>query len=621
MLIAYDFEVFSNTPNGDWCCVLVDLLSGKETKIVNDSNAMKAYFNEHKDFIFCGYNSRSYDVNILKAILLGISPARMNDWIIKEERKAFELDPRINELVVNSYDAMYSKMLSLKRLEAFMGDDIEETSVPFDKTETLTEDEWKSVLFYCEHDVFETIKVMTKSKEEFFSQWGLIKEFNLPLRLFGKTKTQLTAEILECSPRNFGDEWDIPEPDYECKIEKTRRVYDWFFDGENLENSEKHDVELFGVPHTFGLGGCHSAVPNFVGRRNILSADVASFYPSLMIQYDLLSRATNKKERFEEIYKDRLRLKAEGKKKEQAPRKIVLNSTYGASGDKYNKLYDPRQGHRVCVTGQIMLTDLEEQMSEFSDILQSNTDGVLVACSSENKETLMSIGKDWEKRTRMNLEYDYYPNARLYQRDVNNYLLVSEDKKHIKGKGAVVKSLSELDNDLAVVNKAVRAFFIDGTEPSETVLTNKNLIDFQKIYVKSSKYEYVYWGAEVVEEKRKNPETNRMKTYREMKKEGQILNNKTFRVFASLEKTGTLMKSKGYKTDISRFSGAPENLFVYNKSVKGKTVDEFPKLDKIWYINKVWEEIIKFVCSKDEMKKFSFEELKGIARAKVAETM
>lgn len=348
-----------------------------------------------------------------------------------------------------------------------------------------------------------------------------------------------------------------------------------------------------------------------------------AFYPSLNIEHDLLSRNPRHKEKFVEIYKKRLQLKAEGKKKEQAPYKIVLNSTFGASGDCFNKLYDPRQCHRTCMTGQIFLLDLMENLGDVCEIVACNTDSVYVSYELENRDKIIEICHDWERRTKMKLEYEDYVNCLLCQRDVNNYLIIPQDKdkKHVKGKGAVVKSLSELDNDLAIVNKAVRAFFIDGTLPSETVLTSKNLIDFQKIYVKSSKYEYVYWGAEVVEEKRKNPETNRMKTYREMKKEGQILNNKTFRVFASLEKTGTLMKSKGYKKEISRFSGAPENLFVYNKSVKGKTVDEFPKLDKMWYINKAWEEIIKFVCSKDEMKKFSFEELKGIARAKVAETM
>lgn len=50
-----------------------------------------------------------------------------------------------------------------------------------------------------------------------------------------------------------------------------------------------------------------------------------AFYPSLMLEHQLLSRNPRHKEKFVEIYKKRLQLKAEGKKKEQAPYKIVLD--------------------------------------------------------------------------------------------------------------------------------------------------------------------------------------------------------------------------------------------------------------------------------------------------------
>ena len=154
MILCYDFEVFSKTPNGDWCVVIVDLLTGEETHIVNDTDKMKRFYESHKDFVWAGYNNRTFDNNILKGILLDIEPRVMNDWLIEQDKKAFELDRRINEIQLYSFDAMYSKILSLKRLEAFMGDDIEETHIPFNTTKTLTEEDWKSVLYYCAHDVY-----------------------------------------------------------------------------------------------------------------------------------------------------------------------------------------------------------------------------------------------------------------------------------------------------------------------------------------------------------------------------------------------------------------------------------------------------------------------------------
>lgn len=75
-----------------------------------------------------------------------------------------------------------------------------------------------------------------------------------------------------------------------------------------------------------------------------------------------------------------MQLKKEGKKKEQQPYKIVLNSTYGASKDKYNNLFDPLQANNVCINGQLMLLDLIEKVIEGvpgAKLIQSNTDGVM----------------------------------------------------------------------------------------------------------------------------------------------------------------------------------------------------------------------------------------------------
>lgn len=275
MLLCYDFEVFSKTPKGEWCCVLVDLLTGEETRIVNDPEKMKAFYEAHKNYIWCGYNSRSYDTNILKAILLDIKPAVMNDWLIEQDKKGFELDDRIGKIQLYSFDVMYNKMMSLKRLECFMGDSIEETEVPFDTTENLTPEQWEQTLYYCSHDVWETIKVMTKSKAEFFAHWSLVKEFGLPLSMISKTKAQLTAEILECEKREFNDEWDLPEPDYDCKLDKYKFVHDWFFDPENRELGKQTTVKIGGLDTVIGWGGVHSAKPNVFEKGDLLNVDVA----------------------------------------------------------------------------------------------------------------------------------------------------------------------------------------------------------------------------------------------------------------------------------------------------------------------------------------------------------
>ena len=70
----YDFEVFAY----DWCVTIINPIQNIETIIVNDSDALKSYYNNHKNEIWVGYNSRNYDTFIMKSILLGINPKKTN---------------------------------------------------------------------------------------------------------------------------------------------------------------------------------------------------------------------------------------------------------------------------------------------------------------------------------------------------------------------------------------------------------------------------------------------------------------------------------------------------------------------------------------------------------------
>lgn len=277
------------------------------------------------------------------------------------------------------------------------------------------------------------------------------------------------------------------------------------------------------------------------------------------------------------------------------------------------------------MTGQIMLVDLVEQIEPYCKVLALNTDGALVEVDSEeNKQLVVDLCHDWERRTKMTLEFDSYPNARLFQRDVNSYIIIPEGHSS-KGKGALLKDQSELDYDCPILNKAITAFFKDGIEPLETVFENKNFIDFQKVFVRSSKYRYVYLGAVVEEQKVKNPETNRMNTVRTMVSSGKVLTDKTYRVFASTEESGTLYKSLDYGKNLAKFAGAPENCFIENGDIKGKSTDDYPQLDKLWYVNTIWEKILQFYFPKSIIKSGFFEkvseekleEMKDEVRAKV----
>lgn len=598
MILAYDFEVFRY----NWMVVIADLVAEKEEVIIDDSGKLKSFYESHKDYLWVGFNSSAYDQWILKSILAGYNPYDMNEHLITKKMKGWQFSDSLRDYKLYNYDCYLENKGSLKRLEGYMGSSIHESSVDFRINRPLTEDEIKETVKYCRHDVSETIKVFCKRKSEFDALFSLIKLYNLPLEDITKTKAQCSATVLGAEKHEYDDEWNFPL-EKECieGIKKYTNVVDWFSSSESRVPNAELNVVVGGCPCTFAQGGVHGAIKNYFEKGRFLCADVASLYPSEMIQYNLLSRSAKNKNRYVEIYHKRLQLKAEGKKKEQAPYKIVLNATYGIQNFKYSPMYDPQRAHRVCFLGQLALLDLSEKVEHLGQISQLNTDGLYIKINETKgcEEEFYRICEDWEKRYRLNLEFDVV--KALYQKDVNNYIEVYEkvDKNGnpiIKAKGAMVKDLSELDYDLPIVNFAIRAYFVYGVPPEKTVQDNNNLIDFQKIYHVSSLYDRALKNCTFSKESYIKEETGRKNTRTVWNNDGIVFETeRTFRVFASKDQNeGSLYKQKIGKNP-EKFAGSPEHCFIENGNIVGKTCEEYiDVLDKQWYIDEAYRRIRQF---------------------------
>ena len=293
-MLFYDFEVFKH----DWLVVIMDTDTQTETVIVNNEDKLIDFYNQNKPNIWIGYNSNGYDRYILKAIICGFSPQEVNDWIIKQKNQGWEFSSLFNQVQLYSYDTQISKLKSLKQLEAFMGHDIRETSVPFDIDRKLTEDEIKDVIRYCRHDVQETIEVFMFQIEEFQSQLALINEFNLPIRNISKTKPQLSSTILNAVIKHHDDEMDIEIVDI-IKLNKYDYVRTWYKN--NRDYDKVLETDIAGVPHVFAWGGLHGAINNYHEEGFFINMDVASMYPAIMIEYDFLSRNVANKDKYRHI--------------------------------------------------------------------------------------------------------------------------------------------------------------------------------------------------------------------------------------------------------------------------------------------------------------------------------
>lgn len=566
MLNFIDFEVFKY----DWLCVIINPIENIKTICVNDTDKLRKYYEEHKEQIFIGQNIRGYDQYIFKGLLLGMNPKYINDKIINNDTPGYKISDAFNKINLNIYDVKPNRQTSLKAMECFMGESIEETDVPFDIDRKLTKEEIASTIKYCTCDVENTLKVFNINIADFKSQIELIKTFKLPFKSVSKTKPQLTAQILKATPKNYSDEWNYTIPST-AKIKKYKSVIEWFKNPKNKDYDKFLEIDIAGVPHTFAWGGLHGAIKKYNGCGYFVNVDVGSYYPSLMIAYGYISRSVQNPKLYEEIYHTRLKYK-KLKDPRQAPYKIVLNSTYGAMKDKFNALYDPLMANNVCVGGQILLLDLLERFEENNiKIIQTNTDGVLVklnACNDEEAETqrikLKRICSDWEQRSKMNLEFDEF--IKVIQADVNNYVIVDKSG-HYKSKGACVKKLSTLDYDLPIINRALINKLVNNVSIEETIKKCDDLKEFQKLVKVTSKYHHALYN-------------------------NKIYNNKFFRVFASKEPKGCIYKCKLGKNP-EKVANTPTNCFIYNKAVNGVKIPS--ELDKAWYIEEAEKRLERFL--------------------------
>lgn len=558
-MIMYDFEVFEY----DWLGVFINPDKREETVIINNPTLLTEFYEVNKDEIWVGKNNTGYDQFIMKGILCGFNPKKVNDWIIIKGKSGWKFSSLFSKIPMMNYD-IGLPTYSLKQLEGFMGNEIKETSVPFDIDRKLTDAEIEETVKYCKSDVYNTMQVFMYTINEFNAQLSLIREFNLPLSYISKTQAQLASIILGAERLNLNDEWDIRVPDT-IVIDKHKYIVDWFLNEENHKYDASLTTVINGVEHNIALGGIHGAISNYSYTCKkgelLIMADVDQLYPTIMIKYGLLSRAVKEPEKFKNILDTSLRLKAEKKKKEREPYKRICNITYGAEGDKYNAMYDPLHRNLVCIFGQLFIIDLLEKVESFTELIQSNTDGIFLKIKESDFDLLDDVVYEWEQRTGLHMSFDLYKS--VYQKDVNNYIVVDFDG-NTKRKGGYVKELNELDNNLPIVNKAIVDYITKQIPIETTINTCNDLKQFQMICKITGKYKCLIHG-------------------------NVQLSERCVRVFASKRNDGGLFKLHQNKTKPDKFPSTPVNCFIVNDDVNGVSVPN--KLDRGFYINMAKERV------------------------------
>ena len=566
-MIGFDFEVFRY----DWLVVFKDLISNKYTIIKNNKEELKKYLDKNKSSLFIGYNNSNYDNYILKSILLDIDPYYVSSIIINKDKsgRIYRL-AKWSDINFYSYDVSFGLgFTSLKENEAYLGISIDECPIDFNQTNPLTYEQWDKVIEYCKRDVDATCLLFEKTQSEFETKLYLCNEFGLDKSYLNKGNQAIIERVLgaerkfNCTDAN--DPFDFSQ--LNLKIKKYKKVIEYFSQPTDMQKGL--ELDICGVPHTFGIGGIHGAIPNFSYSGKLMNIDVASYYPSMMIEYDWFARSVpqEKKKLYAKMKADRIVLKKTNKKLSDAY-KLVLNTTYGCYKYEYCNLYDPRMANNICIGGQVMLVDLLENLEPYCKVVQSNTDGIIIIPIDEDK--VKEVVKDWEERTRMVMEISY--GVKIVQKDVNNYVFKKEDGS-VKAVGGYVRQYKprDLRRTLSVIDKALVEHLINDVSIEEYIHSNNDPLDYQIVSKVGKTYDRVFFESDGV----------------------QTPTNFVNRAFAGFN-AGRLYKQKEGKNK-EMVANHPSNTFIWDKDVSDL---DMSLIDKQWYIDMTYKRLNDYMGGK-----------------------
>ena len=566
MIVTYDIEVLKY----DWIMVFKE--ANDYRVIHNNVKELEAYIDSlnKAKAILVGFNNYHYDDVVLAGVLLGKDPYEISKkLIVTGERVNYKLN-------MITLDVMQELPLGvgLKSSQANLGMSIVETPIDFNLDRPCTKGELELLIKYCKNDVKDTEMLFNKRADYFQAKFEIVNEFGLPVPMVKKTRAILSSKVLKCQEKNIPKDrlhidydphinWSLIPKEVSEFFKKCE--YDYRCGGDYKEiESRKLKLLVAGVPHVYAFGGIHGAIERYNASGNFLHIDVSSYYPSLIIVDGYMSRKSEEPQLFTHLRDMRYKLKAE-KNPKQKIYKILINATFGAMKSEYNLLYDPKQANNICINGQIILTQLIVELQPYCQLIQSNTDGLVVKYDPKNYNKIVEIVKDFEKR--FNLTFDIDKIIKIAQRDVNNYAIMFEDG-HIEAKGRFSKfeGGNYMQNSLSIIDRCLVNYYIHGKPVADTVIEaykNNDLAPFQIVCKMGSTYDGMYY---------------------EYGNEGEtklIPTQKVNRVFATNDKKyWGIYKRKG--DSYQKIANTSEHNIIHNEDIS--TFDK-SKLDLNYYID------------------------------------
>lgn len=527
--VIADVETFSNYHS----CTFKDINTGEYAEFVickwrNDLEKYAWFINGIEMLV--GYNNMAYDDHILHFVF-----SNHRDWVLSELNGAeiAEQIYRHSNMTINTDRArIHKKKYLYKPVDLFLlhhfDNPAKSTSLkqievrlkyhnvqdlPFEPSRKVKEEDIPIILSYCRNDVDITEELFKYSKRMLSLRRKIGEKYDVNVLSYNDVKLGevITKKAYEqysgLHPREFSRlrtfrniikvKNCIP-PSVHFKTKYMNNILDMLRKLE-LSGTKGYfhaNVTLGTKTYKLGQGGLHSEDYACVVERKpdqvLVEKDVASMYPSIILNEKIYPEHLGEAflEGYKDIYYQRLKAKKDEKVAKDnglhdeeaetlnAAFKLALNGTYGKLGSEYSWLYDIQALMRVTVAGQLYLLMLIEAFVENDiEVVSANTDGVVILYNKEEKQdTVDKIHQWWQKQTGLILENTHYD--KIIFSNVNNYMAVfSNGYVKYKGEYEIDKALHK-DNSSRIVPIAISEYFLNGTDPKETIMNHKDIYDF-----------------------------------------------------------------------------------------------------------------------------------------------
>ena len=279
----------------------------------------------------------------------------------------------------------------------------------------------------------------------------------------------------------------------------------------NKDSFEKV-IKFHGTTYTIATGGLHSqdrpGVLTSTDDYTFIHYDISSFYPSVMVAYNIAPKHLNNAVFVKMVDYFRLtRIKCKHTKDEveqvvagvhnklaAEALKIVINAIYGKFGFDGYFLYDRFAQMQVTINGQLMVMMVVEALELAGiHVVSANTDGIIVKLPKDKENEFKDITDAWCAQNKLGADSERY--KLFVTRDINNYFdIQSDDKVEYKGSLDPKQYLKDLKKgyDMPVVAKAVFEYFANGVSVMETLRNHKDILDFCKTQNVGKQFEVVY---------------------------------------------------------------------------------------------------------------------------------